>query len=240
MSFIFDGIILIVGITAIIMGAKRGFIKTIMGVITLIAALCIACAFTPYLADHIRDTAVMENISESIGDTIKSLSQNEGGNFNLDKMFQDMPDALRQILERYNVDIYSLTQSVAGETDAAENVVDNLSDTIAEPVVTVIANVAAFLAVFVVSVIVLKLFTMVLDLIFQLPVLKTANAFLGMLVGVVNAVFWAWVLSSLSVPFIHAMSSISPDLFSKSVIDNSVFLKFLSAISIEDVIGWFM
>ena len=151
-----------------------------------------------------------------------------------------MPDALRQILERYNVDIYSLTQSVAGETDAAENVVDNLSDTIAEPVVTVIANVAAFLAVFVVSVIVLKLFTMVLDLIFQLPVLKTANAFLGMLVGVVNAVFWAWVLSSLSVPFIHAMSSISPDLFSKSVIDNSVFLKLLSAISIEDVIGWFM
>ena len=240
MSFVFDGIILLVGITAIILGAKRGFIKSIMGVCTLIAALCIACAFTPYVSSYIQNTELMGNISDSIGDTVKSLSNNGSGSFNLEKMFQDMPDALKQILDRYDVDVYNLSQSVSGATDAGESVVDSLCEKIAAPVVTVISNVAAFLAVFVASVIVLKILTWVVDLIFQLPVLKTANTLLGLLVGLISAVFWAWLLSSLAVPFVNAMSSISPDLFNKSVIENSVFLKHLAAISIDDVIGWFM
>jgi len=45
------------------------------------------------------------------------------------------------------------------------------------------------------------------------------------------------VLSSLSVTLIGAMSSISPDLFSKSLIDNTVLLKFFSTVHISDMLG---
>lgn len=236
MSLVFDGIILLVCVTSIILGAKRGFIKSVMGVFTLVAALCLAYAFTPTAAQYIRNSDLMENVSESIGDTIKSLSRNDEGTFDLEKMFQDMPDAFQQIIDRYNADENTLSQTVPVNPDASESVVDTLSDTIASPVVDVISNVLAFLLIFIAAVAVLKLITWILDLIFQLPVLKTANAMLGLLVGVVIALVWAWVLSSLSVPFIHAMASISPDLFSESVIENSVILKFFANHSVDDVI----
>ncbi len=236
MSLVFDGIILLVCVTSVILGAKRGFIKSVMGVFTLVAALFLAYAFTPAVSQYIHDSEWIENVSDSIGDTIKSLSRNDEGTFNLEKMFQDMPDAFQQIIDRYNADEGTLSQTAPVHPQAEESAVDTLSEMIAAPVVNVISDVLAFLLIFIASVIVLKLLTWILDLIFQLPVLKTANTFLGLLVGVVIALVWAWVLSSLSVPFIHAMTSISPDLFSESVIENSVILKFFANNTVDDVI----
>jgi hypothetical protein len=57
-------------------------------------------------------------------------------------------------------------------------------------------------------------------------------------VGVVIALFWAWVLCPLSVTFIRAMSSISPDLFNESVIENSVILSFFADNKIGDILGY--
>lgn len=238
MSLVFDLIILAVCGISIVLGAKRGFIKSVMGVCTLIAALCLAYAFTPVVSDSIRSTDAMKNVSESIGDTIKSLSHTDEGGYDLEKMFSDMPDAFRQILDRYNTDDSTLTETVVPEASAPESAVDMLADAIAEPVVRAISDVAAFLLIFVASVAALKLLTWLLDLLFQLPVLKTANTMLGLLVGVVIALFWAWVLCPLSVTLIRAMSSISPDLFNESVIENSVILSFFADNKIGDILGY--
>ena len=240
MSLIFDIIIVAVCILSIILGAKKGFIKSIMGMCTLIAALFLAYAFTPTLSAYVHDTEIMGNVSESIGDTIKSLSRTDEGEYNLEKMFEDMPDAFRQILDRYNANESELAGTITPEANATESVVDSLASAIAAPVVSVISNVVSFLLIFVAAVIVLKLLTLLLDLIFQLPVLKTANTMLGVLIGIVAALFWAWVLCPLSIAFIHAMSSISPDLFNESVIENSVILSFFSSNKIGDIINYLL
>ena len=229
MSLVFDVIILAVCVISIVLGAKRGFIKSVMGICTLVAALCLAYAFTPTVSEYIRNTDAMGNISESIGDTIKSLSRTDEGGYDLEKMFDDMPDAFQQILERYNVDDSVLAETVPPETAATESAVDALANAIAEPVARAISNVA-----------VLKLLTWLLDLLFQLPVLKTANTMLGLLIGVVIALFWAWILCPLSVTLIRAMSSISPDLFNESVIENSVILSFFADNKIGDILNYLL
>ena len=98
----------------------------------------------------------------------------------------------------------------------------------------------AFLLIFFASVVVLRLLTWLLDMLFQLPVLKTANTMLGLLVGVVIALFWAWVLCPLSITFIRAMASISPELFNESVIDNSVILSFFADNKIDDILDYLL
>ena len=240
MSLVFDVIILAVCVISIVLGAKRGFIKSVMGICTLVAALCLAYAFTPTVSEYIRNTDAMGNISESIGDTIKSLSRTDEGGYDLEKMFSDMPDAFRQILDRYNADDSVLAETVSPDAAASESAVDTLANAIAEPVAHAISNVAAFLLIFIASVAVLKLLTWLLDLLFQLPVLKTANTMLGLLIGVVIALFWAWILCPLSVTLIRAMSSISPDLFNESVIENSVILSFFADNKIGDILNYLM
>lgn len=228
MNFVFDGIILAVAIVAIVISAKRGFIKSIMGICTLIAALFVAFAFTPNVSQYIETSPVIMEVSENISDTLKSLSSKDTDTYDLARLFSDMPDSFRQILDRYRVDASDLKKEVAPEPDAAEEDVTDLSERIAKPVVSAISGVLAFLALFIASIAVLKLLTWILDLIFQLPVLKTANTLLGFVVGVVSALVWAWVLSALSVIFIRAMSSISPTYFSETLIENTIILRFFA------------
>lgn len=228
MNFVFDGIILAVGIIAIIVSAKRGFIKSIMGICTLIAALFVAFAFTPNVSRYIENSPIIMEVSENISDTLKSLSRKDTDSYDLARLFTDMPDSFQQILDRYGADASDLKETVTPAPDAAAEDVSDLSELIADPVVSAISGVLAFLALFVVTVIVLKLLTWILDLIFQLPVLKTANTLLGLVVGVVNALVWAWVLSALSVIFIRAMSSISPEYFSETLIENTIILRFFA------------
>jgi len=226
MNLIFDGIILVVCILSIVLGAKKGFIKSIMGMLSLVAALFVAYAFSPAVADIIERQPFVHEISESISDTLKSLSENESGSYDLDRLFGDMPDAFQQIIDRYDADANELAQTVPPVANSQESDVEALSRLISRPVVRAISNVLAFLGLFVGSLIVLKLLTWLLDLIFQLPVLKSANTVLGLIFGVISAVLLAWTISTLSLVLIRAMSSVSPDLFSETMVDNTFILKF--------------
>ncbi len=228
MSLLFDAIILIVAVLAIVLGAKRGFVKSVMGICTLIAALFVAFAFTPNVAEYIENTPMIESIGNGIADTVASLTKTGENSYDLSRLFRDMPEAFTQILERYGVDSRQLADAVNPQSDAGADRVENLAQIISEPVAKAIAGVVSFLLLFVAAVIVLKLLTWILDLIFRLPVLKKANTVLGLIVGVLSAFVWAWVLSALSVIFIRAMSSISPEVFSTAVIENTVILKFFA------------
>ena len=228
MSLIFDGIILVAALVSIIVGAKRGFVKSIMGICTLIAALFVAFAFTPALSDYIERSEPVKEITQNITDTLGSLSKTEEGSYDLLRLFDDMPDSFKQILDRYRVDAEELEDSANPKPNADESAVSGLASQIAGPVAKAISGVLAFSALFIGTVIVLKLLTALLDLLFKLPVLKTANTLLGFIVGVISAIVWAWVLSSLSVIFIHAMESVSPETFSPSVIENTIILKFFA------------
>ena len=235
MNLILDGVILLICVTCVILGTKRGFIKSLMGSCTLIAALFVAYAFSPALTAYIEQQPFIRNISSSITDTIKSLSENEQGSYDLLRLFDEMPDAFQQIIDRYNADEEQLTDALPSEPEAEEEDVHLLSEMIAEPVARAISGVLAFLALFVGTVFVLKFLTWILDLIFQLPVLKTANSMLGFLFGVLSALLWAWVLSSLSVTLAKAMFSISPELFPEDLVEKTVLVKLFSSFRLQDL-----
>ena len=82
------------------------------------------------------------------------------------------------------------------------------------------------------------LLTWILDLIFQLPVLKTANTFFGLIFGILAAILLAWVLSAMSVTLVRAMASVAPEYFSESVIENSVVLRFFSNNQFQTIVAY--
>ena len=126
MNLILDAVVLCVALLAIILGTKRGFIKSVMGVCTLIAALFVAYAFSPELAAHIESRPFIHSVSDSITDTIKSLSANTEGTYDLERLFADMPDAFTQIVDRYKADPEELKQNVVPSADAESVAVDAL------------------------------------------------------------------------------------------------------------------
>lgn len=230
MSLLFDVIIIAVCIVTIVIGAKRGFVKSVMCLCSNIASFVLSWAFYPKLSLYIKNNWLQKALSDGIASTIKALSSSgAGGNtvtYDLSRLFTDMPEAFTRILNRYNTNFPELQTVYGNASNVVESTVDSLASAISSPVASMLSNTAAFAVIYFSAIFALMVISLILDLIFKLPILKTANTFLGALFGIICAVMLAWILGSLSICLINAMSSVRPDSFNGTVIQNSVILKF--------------
>lgn len=221
MSLVLDVILLIIAAICIIGGYKKGFIRSVMNLVTAAVSFLAAYALTPNLAAYISDKFVMNMVSGDIKDTLDSLTSVTGGS--LEKLFADMPEALSNMLARYNCNA-----SVVAAADTTES----LARDIAAPTVNVISTAISFLIIFIVAVIVMKILTLILDGVFKLPLLNGANKMLGLVFGAVTAIVIIWAVSVFGGSLISALGSVAPEYFGDKVIEDSMVLQFFHKFNI--------
>lgn len=228
MSLAIDAVILFTAVILIWLGAKRGFIRSVMGLVSGIASVIAAYAYTPVLSAYIKKNYLVENITEGIAETLRSLALNtETDLYDLERLAVDLPEPFTSILERYNIDIEAFVEQFRGLTGCTDEVVDAFAAQIAAPTTTIIASVIAFVLIFIVVQLVLSLLTGLLDLIFTLPVLGSANMFLGFLFGVVEAVFISCVLATVLSVLVNSLGAIDPSTFGTDVVQDTIICKFI-------------
>lgn len=230
MSLFLDILIIVVMAVTVIGGYRRGFIKSVMHFASSILAFFAAVFFTPYLSVFLCDNVFMSGISTGIAETLRSLLAVGGNGLSTEQLFADMPDALTAIVERFNVDLDAFREAFSSPAIATESTVAEMSDFIARPIAEAISAVAAFLIIFAAVLIVLHIVTAVIGAVFELPVLKQLNSVLGLVFGLLCAVLYAMVWSTLAVSLVDALHSIDPVSFSEELIDGTVIVKMFSGI----------
>lgn len=240
MSLIFDAVLLISSAIIIISGTVRGFVKSVMQLASGVASALAAYALTTKYSAVVSEKYLLEPITSGIEGTIESLVIKNGDGFNLTKLFEDKPDAFLQIVNRYGADMDEL-EGIFGTSDSAvKEALHSLSVKIAAPVADALASVITFTLIFAASLLVLGLITWILDLIFKLPVLRTANKVLGFIFGLIGAALMCWLLSVVSIKLIGSMTSIYPEQFNQSVIDNSIILKYFAENNLMELFTGFL
>ncbi len=227
MSLFLDILIIITAIAAIYAGIMRGFVKSVMGFVTLLLAMIAAAVLTPTVADFYNEKFVSAQVNEIVETSLTELVTAGGQQIGLSKLFDDRPDALTSVAERFGVDIDDLEKvylSLKPESDS--EAISSLADHIASPTAEAISRILAAISVFLTAMLILKLLTLILDLICRLPVLSTLNTLLGFLFGAASAALGAWVIANLSVGLINALGAIKPEVFNSSVIDSSIIVRF--------------
>ncbi len=243
MSLAIDAIILLSAVIIIWRGAGRGFVKSVMGLVTAVVSFIAAYAYTPVLAEIIREKYLSDKITDGIFETLKSLAfDTDTDLYNLDRLAADMPEPFTSILERYNVNISVFTEKIKGITGCGENTVRAFSEEIAKPTSQIIANCISFILIFFAAFIVLSILTAILNLIFKLPLLSQANSVLGMALGAVEAVLFAFVLAVVLSSLVSSLGAIDTDLFGKSIVENTRICKYLIEHNpikeISSIINW--
>lgn len=228
MSFACDIILIGIALFTVYHGWSKGFIKSIMGLIKGIAAAVAAYAYTPMLRTFFYEKWILKPLTDGIFETLRSLAQDTAtdGLYNLDRLAVDLPAPLVSILERYNVSIPDFSSGIAGLEQVTEDVVYNCAVAIAEPTASLLSSALAFILIFIGVFLVLSIITSLLDLIFRLPVLSTANKLFGCIFGAAEAILIVSVMSILLSSLVTALGSIEPALFGADVIDHSVICKF--------------
>ena len=200
-----------------VMGAHRGFFRTVAGLLAVILALVGAQLFTNWAAPHVSGVlqpAIERRGEEKVGaalggDTITPQEPQIGAS-RPDSGTQDQKEAeeeseIQRLLRAIGVD-EQLFQRLG---ESAREKVRDTGVTVATAVVQSVAEsvirALLFLLSFAVFLLLLKLLAKVLDLALKLPVLRSMNGLAGAAVGLVEgalAVFLAvWLLRRFGVSF---------------------------------------
>ena len=200
-----------------VMGAHRGFFRTVAGLLAVILALVGAQLFTSWAAPHVSSVlqpAIERRVEKKVdaalgGDTITPQEPQIGAS-RPDSETQDQKEAeeeseIQRLLRAIGVD-EQLFQRLG---ESAREKVRDTGVTVATAVVQSVAEsvirALLFLLSFAVFLLLLKLLAKVLDLALKLPVLRSMNGLAGAAVGLVEgalAVFLAvWLLRRFGVSF---------------------------------------
>lgn len=232
MALVIDLLIAAICIFVVIRAYKNGFVKSVMSLVRGIVALVAAYAFTPTLAELIYDRFLLNGISKGIAESISSISNVGEGVFDLESMFETMPETLSRITEKYGTDVASLGKMCEGIKNGGAEQVTRISEYIASPVAEGIATGVSFIVLLAVANLVLSALTYVLDSIFHLPVLNGANKFTGLVLGLLEGILLCVVLGYGGALLVGYLGSIDGELFGEHVISSSFIMRTMSSLDL--------
>ena len=182
---------LLVGIVGIILiicayrGMKRGLIKTVFSIFSMIIALVLTLWLSPIVSKKIQAN---EDIVNYFTKKIEvAFPAQEVGNKVSDQMnFIEqlpLPQTLKTtIIENNNTDTYVALA------------VDNFSSYISHAIASIIINALVFIITYLLVTIALRVLCSVLDIISKLPLLNQLNKLTGLLVGAIHGFIIVWLM----------------------------------------------
>ena len=185
-AFVIDGALLIVLIAGTLIGAHRGIVKSLMGLVTVIAALIGAVILADLLTGPVTAIVAPKTEEAVIVRFFEEYGAELSGAWPDTNAGEAVLDALRELGVPEET-IKSLTSKLHGAAGAArQEVADACRAAISEAVYALVRSTvhAVLVLVFYLALLIaLKLVTRALDLVFDLPVLDTVNGALGALLG---------------------------------------------------------
>lgn len=217
------GILLVFVALLVLRGAKRGFVKTIVSMGSMVLILVIVSWINPHMSDFLKEsTPVYNAVHERCTKIVeryfeKSEVSEEDGEISRELqmlVLENIPlpaSVSNTLLENNNSEVYS------------EWGVERFSEYLTASFSHWVTNGIGFVLAFVVAIALVKMILCAVDMLTELPVVGFCNAVAGMAVGLFQAVLWIWVFFVVVTIMCH--SSIGEILLQQ--IENSEILRIL-------------
>jgi uncharacterized membrane protein required for colicin V production len=224
MNIVLDIVIAGIIILCIYKGYKNGLIKTVMGLLSFIAAFIMARIFSPPLSEFMYSNWIKSGFVSGIASRIEDIL----GHLSLEHVVADpgRPDSFTDLLGSYG---FSLPDVNRWMSEAALRGTDNITEYVAEnlaaPVARGVSDFIAFAVVFALSLVLLKIVTALINRVAGLPVLnffnKTGGAVLGSAYGAVLSFIFV-ILVYYALPYLAANTPIGS---AHEVTDGTILFK---------------
>lgn len=228
MSWILDGIIVLLVVIAVILGYKRGFISTAVQLAGYIFAFLIALSLSTTVAEFTYDRFIGEKITESVN---TAFSENAGSTVSekVDGMLETLPAFLQTALSE-NQEVQDALANIENKT---ENTITAVTETIVEqilrPVVVALLRFVVFLILFLLLLLVVKLLSKLVKPLTKLPLIRQVDGTLGIVLGAINGCILSVVAVTIMQLIITAGSTSGP--FTAENLQNSVIAGWIADIN---------
>lgn len=168
---------------SIINGKRRGFVSAILSLIAVFASVFIAIQASEPLANFTYDSfaskLVVQEVEKAIPDGFDSASAAEIVTVSVERL----PEYLAKNLKTLGIDAEKIVEQVKAQDLSKTGSAQMIADKILRPGVVMLLKMLCFIVVFLVSRAILGVIIGLIDKFFSLPVLKTANGWLGAVLG---------------------------------------------------------
>lgn len=196
-----DLILLAVFIIAVVISARRGLIRSVIGLvgnlIAVVSAIIFSVPLGEYVSSHFLYQPMRQWMINTLSPTALSTSASIS-NLNFDELFSDMPQFFSDVLKNLNLDGGQLlnqynTLKVNGVEEAKSAVIDIMIS----PMAQTCGRVIAFIIIFILAVIAINIIIWLLDFVTKLPVLRQLNKAGGIVLGVINGLLLVFIISGI-------------------------------------------
>ena len=139
MSYILDGILILIIAITVFMSAKKGFVRTLIEVVGFVAAIVIALTMSSPISNGVYksmiEPAVVKTVNNVASDTANSANEA------VDAVWEKMPAFITES-SFLGVTKDNVTQQVANDTaNGVTAIADSVSETFVKPIVTKLLSV---------------------------------------------------------------------------------------------------
>ncbi len=220
MHIVLDILLVAIVVVAVVIGARRGFFKSVMGLAGIVLAVVLMASFATPLASAVDDAVIRPWAVERAIEAQGVSAETPTADLDLARIDSAVSDFL-------NVDLSGVDEipETAGEYLDAIFLVNGITLAISKALAAVI--------IFVVSMLGLWILGFVLKPILKLPVLRQCNGLLGAAIGAVNAVIILLILATAI--YLIGVTSQAAD-FDVATVDQTVLFKYLYYNN--PILGW--
>ena len=209
-----DIIVLLILVISVIFGYRKGFLRTLTGLIAIMLSFVLALSFSPKLESYIKTTVVYENIYENIEKSMIS-SDADTDEYNTAKL--NMPRQMLKDIEK-------------GIEEKKNEAVGTLIQKVCDTAVKIISMVIIFVAVRLIIMLLLLCF----GILRKLPLIGWFDRILGALFGFLRGMLIVYLLLAVvtvSTAFNNKntiIDKVNHSEFAKVMYNNNVFLDFVA------------
>lgn len=226
LTWILDLALVLIFVLCVCIGRKRGFIKTMTGVLAFFAAAAVAFLLHKSVANVVYDKGIEPSILTAVEE---NLPDGQATASSVDLVLEKLPDFVQNMLDKNEVG--SGADVLAKVTVAAEPaaIAQQISDTVVRPVVLPVLQMLCVLVLFLVALLAARLLLRVLHVVAKLPVLKQLNKTGGVLAGIVSGLLW--VLFAVAVLQVVAAVSGPEALLHTALLQKTYVVRFVMTVS---------
>ena len=186
MPFLIDGILVAVAVVFALIGLRKGFVKSLLGLVAAVIALIAAFFAARYLAQWLYDLSVRSVVLSFVETKLQEMHIDSAAS-----AVASMPKSLLSLLGGNESTMLSSLENASGKL--AETIVN-----VCQPLILNVLMIILVILLFILFLIVLRLLIRLLNLGTKLPIVKQVNGLLGFFFGLGKGIIVIWLLCLLA------------------------------------------
>ncbi|MCI8553377.1 MAG: CvpA family protein [Clostridiales bacterium] len=198
MAYLLDGGVILVFIIALLVGWKRGLIRSVLGLAACIFSLVLAASLGSVAASGLFDTFIADRLTDTVAEHVPA-ADTESVVSGMESVLDSLPGFVTQAMESFGAG--SPQEILDSVRDALGSSPHTLASVIVaraiRPAAVALLTYVCFVVLFILLMVLFSVVILLINRVFRLPVLRQLNGLLGAAVGAVEGAVLVFILAVL-------------------------------------------